>query len=197
VLQLAQVGRQEGEEDQIRWGWTTDGMYSTSSAYNIQFASTFSKLNFSPIWKAKAEPKGKFFAWTLLHKRILTADTLQKRGWRCNPCCSLCHNALETPSHLCKDYVFSKQVWTVLLTWGGFAQLNNVQIQGSIYKWWKIQRNKIQKDQRRRFDGRCVFYWWNLWVERNNRIFKGQASSVEQVAFLIKDAFVCRNASWF
>jgi hypothetical protein len=57
-----------GLEDNISWRWTTDGQYSASSAYKIQFASNFSRMNLCPIWKAKVEPKCRFFAWTLLHK---------------------------------------------------------------------------------------------------------------------------------
>jgi hypothetical protein len=42
-----------GLEDNISWRWTTDGQYSASSAYKIQFASNFSIMNLCPIWKAK------------------------------------------------------------------------------------------------------------------------------------------------
>lgn len=65
-------------EDAIRWRWTPDGEYSTKSAYNIQFEGIYSKLKLLPIWKAEAEPKCHFFAWTLLHKKILTANDLSK-----------------------------------------------------------------------------------------------------------------------
>jgi hypothetical protein len=63
----------EGMEDSIVWRWTADGEYTAQSAYRIQFQGTFSKLNLSPVWKARAEAKCRFFAWTLLHKKILTA----------------------------------------------------------------------------------------------------------------------------
>jgi hypothetical protein len=67
-------------DDIILWRWTMDGSYSSSSAYKIQFTTNFYKIKFSPIWKARIEPKCRFFAWTMLHNRILTADNLQKRG---------------------------------------------------------------------------------------------------------------------
>jgi hypothetical protein len=83
-------------EDTISWRWTADGQYSTSSAYKIQFSSNYSKMNLCPIWKANVEPKCRFFAWTLLHKRILTVDNLQKRGWPCSPICCLCNLACNS-----------------------------------------------------------------------------------------------------
>jgi len=71
---VGQTQLHENMEYSIRWRWTVDGKYTAKSAYNIQFQETFSKLKVLPIWKAKAEPKCKFFAWTLLHKKILTAN---------------------------------------------------------------------------------------------------------------------------
>jgi hypothetical protein len=53
-------------EDTISWRWTTDGQYSASNAYNIQFSTNFCTMKICSIWKAKTEPKCRFFAWTLL-----------------------------------------------------------------------------------------------------------------------------------
>jgi hypothetical protein len=52
---------QENMEDSIRWRWTTDREYTAKSAYLTQFQGTFSKLKLTHIWKAKAEPKCRFF----------------------------------------------------------------------------------------------------------------------------------------
>jgi hypothetical protein len=105
---------QENMEDSIRWCWTTDGEYTAKSAYLIQFQGTFSKLKLMPIWKAKAEPKCGFFAWMLLHKKILTANNLIKRNWPNDLICKLCGTDPEMPTHLCKDCVLTKQVWSLL-----------------------------------------------------------------------------------
>ena len=49
-------------DDSITWRWTADGEYTTRSAYQIQFIGVFSKIKLTPIWKAKAEHKCRFFA---------------------------------------------------------------------------------------------------------------------------------------
>ena len=67
--EVSQIRLIENTEDSIRWRWMVDGEYTAKSAYCIQFQDTFSKLKLQPIWKAKAEPKCRFFAWTLLHKK--------------------------------------------------------------------------------------------------------------------------------
>ena len=65
------------------------------------------KMLITPIWKAKAEPKCKNFAWILLHRKILTADNLERRGWPHDP---LCNSAPETSPHLCKDCPYTNVV---------------------------------------------------------------------------------------
>jgi hypothetical protein len=59
------VVRNESVEDTISWRWTADGEYTTKSAYQIQFVGVFSKLKLTPIWKAKAEQKCRFFCMDL------------------------------------------------------------------------------------------------------------------------------------
>jgi hypothetical protein len=103
-------------EDNISWKWTADGEYSTSSAYQIQFIGVYSKMRLTSIWKARKEHKCRFFVWTLMHKKILTANNLFKRGWTddTNLDCKLCGNELETLVHLCKDCPYTKEVWATL-----------------------------------------------------------------------------------
>jgi hypothetical protein len=90
---ISDVVRDVANEDQILWRWTANGEYSTRSAYQAQFNGSMSRIKIEAIWKAKAEPKCRFFAWTLLHEKILTANNLQKRGWDHNPICPLCHRS--------------------------------------------------------------------------------------------------------
>lgn len=101
------IFRRDDAEDEIKWKWTPDGQYSTQSAYRIQFLGRHKKPALTPIWKAKAEPKCRIFAWILPQHKILTANNLAKRGWPHDPTCKLCNGALETPTHLCHDCPFT------------------------------------------------------------------------------------------
>jgi hypothetical protein len=127
-----------------------------------------SRIKIEAIWKAKAESKCRFFAWTLLHEKILTANNLQKRGWDHNPICPLCHIDPETPSHLCKDCSYSKSIWRTLLLWTNLNSLANLNQDGQIHTWWRRYRLRIDKPRRRLFDGLVVYFWWNIWKERNS-----------------------------
>lgn len=111
--------------------------YTTSSSYKIQFANNFSKIKICPIWKAIAEPKCRFFAWTLLHKRMLTADNLQKMGRPSNLVCFLCNSSPETSVHLCKKYNYTVEVWDKILTWANLSFPRGLDNSGSLYAWWR------------------------------------------------------------
>ena len=74
------INRNEYVEDEILWKWTSNGDYSTSSAYRIQLARRSKRFNIAPIWNDKSEPKCKIFTWILLQKKISTANNLAKRN---------------------------------------------------------------------------------------------------------------------
>jgi len=123
---VQQVQLDASREDIIIWRWTADGEYTSKSTYRIQFEGSYSKLRIMPIWKARAEPKCRFFTWTLLHKKILTANNLIKRNWPNDPICKLYGVDLENPTHLCKGCPFSKQVWSILKTWFGLSAIDTM-----------------------------------------------------------------------
>jgi hypothetical protein len=145
---VGQIQLQESMEDNIHWHWMADGEYTAKSAYCIQFQDTFSKLKLTPIWKAKAEPKYRFFAWTLLHKKILTANNLIKRNWPNDPICKLWGIDPETPTHLCKDCNFARQVWSIIKQWLGLSVIDSVATAGSLHAYWRKCRAKqrLEKD---------------------------------------------------
>jgi hypothetical protein len=68
------------EDDQISWNLTASGKYSSASAYKVQFAGSFSPVDYSKLWNSKIQPKCKFFMWLRLRRRILTDDASNKRN---------------------------------------------------------------------------------------------------------------------
>ena len=45
----------------------------------------------------------------------------------------------------------------------------------------------IQKDERREFDGLMVYFWQNIWKQRNRRIFQYSVTQPLQLAYIIKE----------
>lgn len=120
-------------------------------------------------------------------KKILTANNLIKRNWPNDPICKLCGIEPETPNHLCLHCPFAKQVWTDLTRWLNLSMLHSVLMTGTIYSFWRKCRNKVDKRLRRKFDGIIIYFWWNLWKERNRRTFQHRSVQAHQVAMLCKD----------
>jgi hypothetical protein len=153
------IDRNEEMDDQITWCWTTNGEYSTKSAYHIQFMRRFKKLAITPIWKATAEPKCKSFAWILLQQKILTANNLAKLGWPHDPLCKLCHVAPETP---CKNCSYTSIVWDQIIRWFQLQRLLPISGRNSIYSWWKKCRRQVDREHKGAFDGLILHFWWNI-----------------------------------
>ena len=65
--------------------------------------------------------------------------------------------------------------------------IDTIGMAGSLHTYWRKCRAKIDQDQRRRFDGTIIYFWWNIWKERNRRIFQQQNLQPIQVASLCKD----------
>jgi hypothetical protein len=120
-------------------------------------------------------------------QKKLTANNLIKRNWPNDPICKLCGIEPETPNHLCLHCPFAKQVWTDLTRWLNLSMLHSVLMTGTIYSFWRKCRNKVDKRLRRKFDGIIIYFWWNLWKERNRRTFQHRSVQAHQVAMLCKD----------
>lgn len=86
------VNLQENCDDSIPWRWTNDGEYTTKSACQIQFEGAFSKLRITPIWRARAEPRCRFFLLGPYYIRRYSPPTynLMKQNWAHDPICKLC-----------------------------------------------------------------------------------------------------------
>jgi len=60
--------------------------------------------------------------------------------------------------------------------WLGLSTLNQINMPGSLHKYWRKCRAKIERNQRRSFDGIMIYFWWNIlkeWIEGffNRRIY--------------------------
>ena len=82
---------------------------------------------------------------------------------------------------------FSVEVWNMILSWANLFFLSGVSNLGSLYDWWKRLRNRCCKESKKIFDGLLISFWWNIWLERNNRIFQRLQRSAIQVTQLVKD----------
>ena len=135
------------------------------------------------------ENRCKIFAWILVQDKILTAQNLQRRGWPHQQQCVLCNGPLETGLHLCLCCPFTKAVWDQILSWENFTQVQQQpQVDPTdIISWWEEVARKVPRSERRRVNRVVIYTFWNIWKERNRRIFNNKIETVPQVAAGIKE----------
>jgi hypothetical protein len=123
------------QEDEIKWRWTSNGVYSAKSAYQAQFHGSYNTFDNKSIWSAKVEDKHHFFAWLLIQCKILTADKLTARNWPCSPQCPLCAQEPETAEHLTLHCVFTREVWVLVSSWTqGLVKVPRQDL--GLEEWW-------------------------------------------------------------
>lgn len=174
-------------QDRLVWKLTSDGQFSVQSAYQLFFMGNTRFACSKPIWKSKAPPRCKFFMWLAVHRKCLTADNLERRGWPSNGTCPLCTQEPENCTHLFVNCRFTQQLWRSFKTWtGADFQVPNEHF-GTTEDWWLKARAAIPKTMRRNFDTIAILIHWRIWKERTARIFDSVASTVNRVLDLIKE----------
>ncbi|CAM0883761.1 unnamed protein product [Alopecurus aequalis] len=174
--------------DTITWTLSSSGVYSASSAYHAQFLGSISSGMKSTVWKVWAPPKCKFFAWLIIQNRIWTADRLQRCGWPNCDLCPLCKQTQESAAHLMFQCPFSIRILNMVKTWLGLPWLDVTVWTnfGNVRDWW-THMNMNDASRRKAAASLTMLVSWELWSERNARVFRGKSTLPSIVLDRIKD----------
>ncbi|TVU27564.1 hypothetical protein EJB05_19054, partial [Eragrostis curvula] len=158
------------EDDDI-WSYIWGSVsYSSSKFYKHQFNG----LENSPLhqrnWKSKCMPKIKFFVWQLLIDRVSTRNMLRRRnhflesGYNC----VMCNRAVEeTAVHLFFECPYSVSCWfSIGILWDEDLEIHE-----------KIKKAKLEF-QYMFFTEIFSTAAWNIWKQRNAKIFNNKQPSV-------------------
>jgi hypothetical protein len=175
----------EDEDDDITWKLTSNGQYTTKSAYEVQFlGSTLSCLHKS-VWKNWAPPKTNFFIWLLYQNRIWTADRLEKRGWPNCGLCPFCKRCTESVDHLFVHCRFTLRIWDKTKEWLGAPELHYTPMEGQSFpEWWSAMSTR---QNRKGVASLAMLMLWEVWKERNNRVFNNKRASSQVVFDRVKN----------
>ncbi|KAJ1403253.1 Reverse transcriptase zinc-binding domain [Sesbania bispinosa] len=96
-------------EDKVIWGLTSDGNFSTKTAYaavcrnpNHIASSLWKKL-----WRWPRPQRTRNFIWLVLHDGLKTNSYRKRRGFTDSDLCPLCKTTAETTIHILQDCSFS------------------------------------------------------------------------------------------
>ena len=128
---------------------------------------------YNQIWKAKTPLKVKIFVWQAVLGKLNTGDTLQRRcPYLCiSPhWCALCNKAGDSVDHLLLHCPFSLKLWETLL-----QEVNTVWvIPEGCFELFSIRIDALGRGKKAKilWGSLMQAVVWNLWLERNRRIFE-------------------------
>jgi hypothetical protein len=192
---IDEVQLSETQPDSIRWRLEESSDYSAKSAYRVQFSGAIYSGFPATVWRCWAPGKCKFFLWTAALGRILTADALQMRGWENNYFCQLCFRNLETPWHILTECPWTRQVWAALASLAASPALSPSSWTdiSSITEWLHLCHNNSPQEARKGVKSLIMLAAWEIWKERNRRVFQHEELSVSALVSRIRDEAILWN----
>jgi hypothetical protein len=130
------------------------------------------------MWKWDLVQKIKLFTWLSVENRILTWDTLQRKGWQGPNICHLCFKEVESVFHLFVSCSFCREVWNkifkdfvIMTAWEGSSLCECFE------NWHKKEASYLTLPS---------IICWFVWLERNKFIFEGSKPLTFSVVSKVK-----------
>lgn len=132
---------------------------------------------FKLIWNSSSRLKHKIFFWLVAHCRINTRELLKRKGMHLdNPFCPNCNQmALETTMHLLWDCNFAHECWNTLIPGKRRGT--------SVYEETIFAMELLPKHFATEI---AILGCWNIWTQRNGKIFRAQDQSIQAWRFYLK-----------
>ena len=157
-----------------------EGYQNFSANYNVPANPKIWKN----LWNHSTIPKIDMFSWTLTHKKILTGENLEKKGFAGPFRCPLCAVDAENISHLFFNCSFATAVWNEVLNgWGMNINLPN-SIQDCFLDWDTHYNGELLNKNGLRACWMKIpkLICWYIWNERNLRIFQNKSHPAWKIA---------------
>jgi len=138
------------------------------------------------LWHKQVPLKVMLFAWRLFRDKLPTKDNLLRRGVipLDSRLCIVGCNSLETTTHLFLHCSTFGSVWQYLLRWLGFLTTLPLGVIDHFNQFF------LDDGTVKARGAILQVIWfattWEIWKERNNRLFNGKQSSILQVVDKIK-----------
>lgn len=133
------------------------------------------------LWKIKALLRIKIFMWLAARNRILTTEILTQRGWQGPSICVLCYNNEKNLEHLLFRSTYVRALWRLLFHCKPTIAALLVTTEGDAATRWTRCRGSLSRQSKTSFDLCFVAACWEIWKERNSRIFTAKCSPFEDL----------------
>jgi ribonuclease HI len=157
------------------------GDFKLGKAYSLACNNRPECSSFKPsswIWKVRTCPRIMFFLWQCYHLNVPVRETLSSRGIDIPTFCPRCLDPNESLIHMLRDCPDSIAFWSSFR----FLALDNHFYTASLFDW--IHSNCIASsshDHNIPWQTLFSFGIWNLWLRRNQFVFKPDSSFLDLV----------------
>ncbi|KAL7207503.1 hypothetical protein ACSBR1_029453 [Camellia fascicularis] len=176
ILQLQPPNVTAGE-DTPRWIKSSDGVFSTASAYDLIVDHHNQDGDWGWIWKLKVPQKLKSFLWIVLHQKTLTNRMRNLRGLTSDPTCPFCTN-VEDMEHLFWLCPQAIQIWCHVYSEDWYRSRLLLP-----WKDWIIYNIKGKNNTSHLF----LISLWTIWKNRNNMVFAHKIINIHESVKFISD----------
>ncbi|MCH94868.1 kinesin-like protein [Trifolium medium] len=171
-----------------RWQWRPDSYksYTVRDAYQILTSQDSVTLDDAEelIWHTQVPLKVSIFAWRLLPDRLLTKTNLVTRGILSSEAhyCAFGCGAVESAHHLFLSCGTFGSLWSIVHSWIGFSSVESHTLSDHFVQF----TYSAGGHRARRSFLQLIWLVWVVWNERNHRLFRGSAHSLQQLLDKIK-----------
>ncbi|KAJ1704636.1 hypothetical protein LUZ63_004415 [Rhynchospora breviuscula] len=173
--------------DRLAWKWTTHGNFSVASTYKALILAGTTRFACFSFWKLKVPPTVKLFLVLLAQDKLSTQEQLLRRKMSVPVGCSLCGNSdVETALHIFFECPFIARISSTPAI-RRFCP--------SIYSKATIKDSMMANLAQDSHSSTSKVYFattlYAIWMERNNRLFRGIHKSQDVVAHSIMAESSC------
>ncbi|CAA0833292.1 Unknown protein [Striga hermonthica] len=165
-------------DDLMYWGWSSDGHFSTRSAYAALTGENTSSDRhlWKDIWSWTGPQRIRQFLWLTIKNRLLTNEDRHRRHLAACAACEVCGAAQETCLHSLRDCTHAKRTWRHLIPHHQQAAF----FSHDLNEW---VRQNLRNELHIQVDNwSCVFgvTLWQLWRDRNAFIFDKKKLNIQR-----------------
>jgi hypothetical protein len=110
LLVIANTINFSKDEDKLIWQYETNGIYYSSSMYNLVNFRGVQPVFLPPVWKLKIPPRIQVFLCLFSQNKIMTRDNLRARGMVKPLECEMCKET-ETVKHIMFECIVARLIW--------------------------------------------------------------------------------------
>nr|GEU36328.1 RNA-directed DNA polymerase, eukaryota, reverse transcriptase zinc-binding domain protein [Tanacetum cinerariifolium] len=174
-------------EDRWKWDLESSGDFSVASIRKRIDGITLLEVNSKSRWIKYVPIKVNVHAWKVKNDALPSRFNILRRGIVINSImCDICHNWVETVTHLFFSCCLVREVTRLICRWWDMPFEEFVSYEDWL-EW--ILRLRLPAKNKMMFEGVFYVLWWHVWAFRNKLLF--DVKDLVNTGFLMM-LFLCR-----